>query len=451
MILTKDKSFYKSLILLAIPMVLQNLITFSVGLADNIMIGTLGDSAVSGVYMGNQVQTVLQVLSTGIEGGLLLLAAQYWGKRDTDAVRRIVSIGLRFCLVLGLVFSVVCAVVPSFVIDIFTNEVAVIEKGSEYLSILAYSFFFFCLTQALIVSMRSVEVARIGLWVSLCSLVINIGLNYLLIFGKLGFPALEVKGAAIATLVSRFCEALLMVIYVAFVDKKLKIRFSHLLKIDKLLLRDYIKYGIPILMGQLVWGANLIANSIILGHFTESVITATSLANTVSSLMYVSLNGLSGAVGIIISKTVGSGDISRIKEYSHTTEILFLLLGILTGIGFALIRAPYIGLYNISEEAARYSSQFITVLCFTGIGTCYECGCLFGLVKSGGDVSFVFKNDTIFVFLVVIPSAIITAYMGLSPWIVYLCLKSDQILKCIVAFFKIRRFDWMKNLTRKTE
>ena len=454
MLLTKDKQFYRSLILLAIPMMLQNLVTFSVTLADNVMIGHLGDEAVSGVYAGSQLQTALQVLSTGIEGAILLLASQYWGKGDKTSIRRIVSIGLRFSASLGLLFSVVCLLVPRGVIRLFNKDPAVIEKGVDYLSILAFSFVFFCITQALIASMRSVERARIGLVVSSCSLVIDVGLNYVLIFGKLGAPAMGVKGAALATLIARVCETAIIAVYVRFVDDRLLLRARDLFSLDRTLLRDFIRYGAPIVAGQLVWGTNLMANSVILGHLfpeaiTKAVTTGASLANTVNSMMYVCMNGLSAAVGILIGKKVGSGNVSDIREYANTVQILFLLLGLATGGLFYLVGAPFIGLYDISPEAANFAAQFIHVLCFTGIGTCYECGCLFGLVKSGGDVSFVFKNDTVFVFGVVLPSAILTALLGCPPWVVFLCLKSDQVLKCFVAFFKIRRYDWMKNLTRQ--
>ena len=448
MIMTRDKHFYKNLLLLAIPIVLQNLVTYSVGFADNLMIGSLGDSAVSGVYMGNQIQTVLQVLSGGIEGAILLLSAQYWGRRDCQPIRRIASVGLRFSMGAGLFFTVICALFPRFVLSIFTDEPAVIEYGVEYLSVVCFSYLFFCITQALIASMRSVETARIGLAVSLCSLVVDVALNYVFIFGKLGFPVMGVRGAALATLIARIVETVVMLVYVRFIDRKLCYRFRELLHLDRTLLRDFIRYGMPVMAGQLVWGTNLMANSMILGRFSEGVITAASLANTVNSLMYVCMNGLSAAVGIIIGKTVGSGDLGKIREYSRTVQILFLILGLLTGATFFMIRDPFIGLYNISAEAMAYARQFIGVLCFTGIGTCYECGCLFGLVKSGGDVSFVFKNDTVFVFCVVIPSALITALLGCPPWVVFLCLKSHQVLKCIPAFFKIRKYNWMKNLTR---
>ena len=449
MLMTRDKQFYKSLLLLSIPIVLQNLVTFSVGFADNLMIGSLGDSAVSGVYMGNQIQTVLQVLSGGIEGGILLLSAQYWGRKDCDAIRKIVSVGLRFSAVIGLFFTVICALFPRFVLSIFTDKTDVIASGVEYLSVVCFSYLFFCITQAMIASMRSVETARIGLFVSLCSLILDIALNYIFIFGKLGFPAMGVRGAATATLIARIAETAIIVFYVRRIDRKLCYRFRELLRVDRELLRDFIRYGMPIMAGQLVWGANLMGNSIILGRFSEGVITAASLANTANSMMYVSMNGLSAAVGIIIGKTVGAGLLNKIREYAKTVQMLFLGLGLLCGGFFFIIRDPFISLYNISDEAIFYARQFIGVLCFTGIGTCYECGCLFGLVKSGGDVSFVFKNDTIFVFGVVLPSAIITALLGCPPWVVFLCLKSDQVLKCIVAFFKIRRYDWMKNLTRE--
>ncbi len=448
MCITKDKQFYRTLLALAVPMVLQNLVTFSVGLADQVMIGRLGDAAVSGVYLGTQIQTVLQVLSAGIEGSILLLAAQYWGRRDVGSIRRVVSIGMGFSLLLGLLFTVVCAAFPRQVLGCFTREPGVIAEGQKYLSAVCWSYFFFCITQALIAAMRSVEVTRIGLYVSLCSLVVDVVLNYGLIFGRLGLPALGVHGAAVATLIARIVETVIMVVYTQAVDRRLQFRFSMLRHIDRVLLGDFVRYGLPIIAGQLVWGSNLLANSIILGRFSEAVITATGLANTMNNLMYVAMNGLAGAVGIVISKTVGSGDLRRIREYSRTVQLLFLALGLCTSLLFFLLRDPFISLYAISDEAAAYTRRFIGILCFTCIGTCYQCPSLFGLVKSGGDVSFVLKNDTLFVFGVVIPLSVIALKCGASPAVVFLCLKADQILKCIPAFFKIRRYNWMKNLTR---
>lgn len=447
--LTKDKSFYRSLLSLAIPVALQNLITFTVSFADNVMVGRLGDSAVSGVYMGTQLQIFLQMFSGGIEGAILVLSAQYWGKRDTDSVKKIISVGMRFSIIAGMLLNFICAVFPSQIISLLTDEASVISDGSMYLRIVCFSYTFFCITQALIASMRSIEIARIGTYISASSLFVNIGLNYILIFGKLGFSPMGIKGAAIATLISRIVECLLAATYVFLIEKKLSLKMRDLLSTDRRLNRDFVKYGLPIIGGQIVWSINLMANSAILGRFPEEVISAVSVANTMNSLAYITMNGMSSAVGIITGKTIGEGKTELMKEYARTVQLIFLCLGILTGGLIFIIKNPFIALYRgISSGAAAYSAQFINVLSVTSVGTCYQAACLFGLVKSGGDVGFVFKNDAIFVFLVVIPSALIALNIGAPAWVVFACLKCDQILKCIVAYFKINSFNWIKVLAR---
>ena len=147
-------------------------------------------------------------------------------------------------------------------------------------------------------------------------------------------------------------------------------------------------------------------------------------------------------------KTVGEGKETLMREYAKTVQVLFLALGIITGGSVFLIKKPFILLYGVSAAAAEQAGYLINVLSVTMVGTCYQAACLFGLVKSGGDISFVFKNDLIFVFGVVIPSAIIATSLGAAPWVVFACLKCDQILKCFVAVVKINKFNWMKNLTR---
>ena len=449
MLFTKDKSFYKSLWVLALPIALQNLVTFSVNLADNVMVSSLGDAAVSGMYMGNQIQTLLQVFSGGIEGAILILAAQYWGKRDTASIRKIVSIGIRFSLIIGAFLTIVCALFPADIIRLFTKDSLTVETGSAYLGIVCFSYLFFCITQSLIAAMRSVEVARIGLYVSCGSLFTNIGLNYVLIYGKLGFSPMGIEGAAIATLIARIFETAIIAAYVFLCDKRLKLKLSDLFNADRLLLRDFIRYGAPIIAGQIVWAANMMASSAIMGRQSaEGAVVAMSIAGTVNNLAYVVMNGMSGAVGIITGKTIGAGLETKMREYAKTVQIIFLFLGLATGLTVFLIKEPFISLYAVSTAAVSEATKYINVLSVTLIGTCYQAACLFGLVKSGGDIAFVFKNDLIFVFGVVLPSAIIATILNAPAWVVFAFLKCDQILKCFVAVVKINRFNWMKNLTR---
>lgn len=447
-IFTRDKSFYRTLIALAVPISLQNLITFAVGFADNLMIGRLGDDAISGVYVGNQMQAVVQMFIAGIEGAILILSAQYWGRKDTASIRKVVSIGTKFAFGVGLVITLAAVLFPSAIIGLFTKESGVVAEGAVYLQIVGFTYLFFAISQVMIASMRSVETAKIGLYISIMALVVNVSLNYILIFGKLGFPALGVKGAAIATLISRVLEMSVSVGYVFAADKKLRFGFRDLLHTDGRLLRDFLRYGLPVIGGQVVWAFNNLMNTKIMGSYTAGVLAAVSITGMLHNLIYVWMNGLSSAVGIITGKTVGAGQYEKMKEYSKTVQMIFLLVGLASGGLVLLFRDGFIGLYNATAEAQAYSYQFINVISVTIIGTCYQAACLFGLVKSGGDISFVFKNDTIFVFLVVIPSALLCQWLGAPVWVVFAALKCDQILKCFVAVVKINRYNWMKNLTR---
>ena len=447
-VFTKDRSFYRSLVTLAVPISLQNLVTFGVSFADNVMIGSLGDDAISGVYIGGQLQSVLQMFVGGIEGAILILAAQYWGKKDTQSIRKVVSIGIKFALAVGLLSSLVAVLFPQWVIRAFTTEPGVIQEGAAYVQIVGFTYLFFSVSQVMIAAMRSVETARIGLYISCMALVINVCLNYVFIFGHFGFPAMGVRGAALATLVSRILEMCVGVGYVLFVDKKLRFGLKDLLHTDRQLLRDFIRYGLPVIGGQVVWAINSLANTKILGYYSAGVIAAASITGMLHNLVYVWMNGMSSAVGIITGKTVGAGQYEKMKEYSKTVQMIFLFVGLISGAAVFLARDGFISLYNASPEAQAYSRQFINVISVTIIGTCYQAACLFGLVKSGGDISFVFKNDTIFVFLVVIPSSLLAMWLGAPPWVVFACLKCDQILKCFVAIVKINRYNWMKNLTR---
>jgi len=448
-VFTRDKNYYHDLAKLAAPVALQNLITFLVSFADNLMVNTLGDSAVSGVYMGSQLQTLLQMFMGGVGGTIVILGAQYWGKRDTAQIRKIVGIGLQFALIFGLLMNVVCLAFSVPILRIFTQDAAVVEQGAVYLRLVSLSYIFFCAAQVFISALRCVEITKVGMYVSAVSLSVNIALNYVLIFGKLGFPAMGIRGAAIATVICRVVEFTAVLLYIVFRDKRLNLKFRELWKMDRLLCRDFVKYGTPLVLGEVVWSVNMMANSMILGRYGAAVITAASVANTMNSLVFITINGLASAVGIITGKTIGAGKQELMKEYARTTQIIFLCLGFVTGGLVALINVPFVGLYSgISAEAAAQAVSFIFVMSVTVVGTCYQMPCLFGLVKSGGDISFVFRNDSIFGFLVVLPSAIIAAWLGAPAWVVFACLKCDQILKCAVAVVKVNRFNWMKNLTR---
>lgn len=445
--LTKEKSFYKSLVFLAIPIALSNLITFLITFTDSVMIGALGDGAVAGAYVGGTVATILQMLISGVESGITVTSAQLWGKGDVNSIKKSVGTGSIVIIVIGLLVTVSSLVFSRQIASLFLSGDN-IGMGAKYLKEIAPSFPFFCLTGALAAAMRSIESPKIAAISSLAALIVNASLNYVLIFGKLGAPSMGISGAALATVIARIVEAAIISIYVFFIDKKLGIKMRSFLVTEREAFAAFRKYTLPLIGGQIIWIINTLFATFVIGKLKEEFYMAGfAVANALNSISYIAMNGLSGALGIIIGKTVGEGKTEKIREYSYTSQIIFIALGILTSITLIAVRTPFISLYGISDMAANIARELIGVLSVTIIGTCYQSACLIGLVKSGGDVSFILKNDAFFIFLIVIPLSLAALRLDASASLIFLALKSDQLLKCIPAAIKINRFKWIKDVT----
>lgn len=448
--LVKDKAFYKRLFALALPMAGQSILTFAVGLADNIMVGQIGDLALSGVYMANQWMTMLQQFIHGFMTAALVIATQYWGKKDTDSIKTILAITAKIAAVTGLLFFAAAFFFPVQLMGLYTNDPLVAAEAARYIRIVAVSYLFYVATELLMTSMKAVETVGIALYTSISTLVINVVLNYLLIFGHLGFPALGVAGAAVATLAARVVETGIMVYYVKVRDKKLSLGLRDFARHSRTLLKDYIRYGIPVFAGAAVWGINMTGQGAIVGRLGQSAISAISISNNMFQIVSVGVYGVASATAIIIGKTVGSGDYELVKKYAKTLQLVFVGMGLSTAVlmyaSHWLIPLMY---PSTPEETRLIVNQLLLVLTVMVIGTAYQMSSLTGIVRAGGLTHFVFVNDTIFVCLVVLPLGFLSAFVFRAPvWVVFACLKCDQILKCFVALVKVNRFKWIKNITR---
>jgi putative MATE family efflux protein len=441
--------YYRTIVRLALPIGLQNLIGFAVNFADNLMVGRLGDLAIAGVFIGNQIHSMVMFITGGIGTTLVILATQYWGKKDIKSIRSLTGISLWASLGAGAVFTLVTAGFPGFIARLLSDKEDVILASIPYLRIVGLSFVFFTVSQVLVASQRSVEKVRFGMYIALITLACNVGLNYCLIFGKLGFPALGVTGAALATLISRILECIASACYVFGVDKRIALRFRDLCRPDRFLAASLLKYGAPVIAGDIVWAANSFAYTAIVGRFSAGIIASFNIAGMMNTLVYIWMSGLSAALGIMTGKLVGGGaPVAEIKAHAFRTQRFFPLVGLATGLFVFLFKGALISFYNVSPEAILTARQLLNIHAITIVGTAYQMPGLGGLVKAGGNISFVFRNDFIFVFLVVIPSSIIAMALKAPAWAVFLCLKCDQILKCFVAVVVINRFRWIKDLTK---
>ena len=446
----KDKAFYRSFFSMAAVIAMQNLITYAVNLADNVMIGGYSQDALSGVAMVNQIQFLLQMVVMGIGNGIVVLGAQYWGKRQSDPIRRVTSIGMVLALTVSLAMTGVVYFFPAQTLSILTDEPAVIAEGVKYLKIICFSYVLFAVTNVLLASLRSVETVRIGFVVTLMALFVNVFLNYGLIYGRLGFPEMGVEGAALATLISRVVEFLIVVIYALAADRKIRWKVTDMVRLDRALFRDYIRVGLPLILSSSVWGLATSAQTAILGRLGSDTIAANSIATTIFQVVSVMTYGSANASSVVIGKTVGLGNLSTVKAYSKTLQIIYLIIGVATGAVLFLSQDLIIRLYTITPETEVLTRQFISILSITVIGTSYQVACLTGIVTGGGDTRFVLINDLIHQWLIVIPASFLSAFVFHAPiWVTFLCLKSDQILKCFVAVVKVNRYRFIRVLTRE--
>ena len=447
--LKKDPYFYKTYFTLFGTVALQSLIVFSVNLADSIMLGRFSETAMSGVSLANQIQFLLQCLINGVGSGLITLGSQYWGKKDTASVKKVFSAAFCVSLAIAAVMAAVVFAAPAGVLGLLSDNADIVAEGAVYIRIMAHSYLIFAVSYTLICLMRSVESVRVGFYSSVLALIVNVSLNYALIFGHFGFPRMGVRGAAYATLISRVAEMIFILVYVFFIDKKLRLRAREVFAVRRVFLRDYLKVGLPVVGSGGSWGVAMFLQTAIIGRLGEAAIGANAVSAPVFQVVAVMYISASSAAAVITAKTVGENDIPRLKTYVKRFQIIFLITGALSSALLLAGRDLIVGFYDISPETRALSLVFINILSVSVFGSAYEAPCLVGVVSGGGDTAFVLKNDLIFMWGVVLPLSALSAFVFRWPVpVTFFLLKLDQLLKCAVAVVKVNRFRWIKKLTR---
>ncbi|MBO5109751.1 MAG: MATE family efflux transporter [Clostridia bacterium] len=448
---TKDKSFYKNFFSLYWVIVLQNVIVLGVGLADNIMIGAYSETSLAGVAAVNQIQFIYQQLIMSVGDALVVLGSQYWGQRRTEPIKRLLSTALFTGLGIGVILFTVASLTPTGVVGLFTESEAIVSEGASYLSLIRFTYIPFALTQILLASLRAVERVKIAFVTSVGSFVTNCAINYVLIFGRFGAPEMGVRGAAVGTLCARGLELSLVIGYLILRDDRLKLRLRDVFSPSGELTRDFFRSGAMIILAGGMFGCSTALQSVILGHMNDYAIAANSASTALYQVLKVAAVGASSATGIIIGKTLGMGRTDKIKEYTRTLQMIFLCVGVFMSVSLFFLRTPVLSLYDLSPETHRLANNFILILCVTGFGTAYEMPVLTGIVRGGGDSSFVFWNDLVSIWMIVLPLSYCAAFVfGWPPEAVVFCLNADQLFKCAAAAIKANRYRWMKKLTRES-
>lgn len=449
---TKDRDFYKSFIALAVALMVEQAVILSVNLADNLMLGAYSEAALSGVAAVNQIQFVLQQIVYGVSNGMIVLGSQYWGQRRTGEIKKLSAIGLWITVAITAALFIAVSLFPYGALGLFTKDAAIAEQGVRYLRVMRWSYVFFGLTTVMLSTMRIAETVKIALRVSVVSLVINVCINYLLIAGRFGFPELGVRGAAIGTLTARVVECVIVAWFMFTREKRLAMKPRDFLRIDRTMLGDYVRVSTSIILAAVIWGVANALQTVILGHMDKSAIAAQSISNTLFLLLKVTSVGACSAASILIGKTIGAGQMDKVREYTRTLQLIFVGIGAVLAALFAAIGFPLLGVYNVSEETRRMARAFIVIQTVTMFTMSYQMPVNAGIIRGGGDTRFILILDMVSLIGIVLPLASLSAFVwGLSPVVVTFILNSDQIFKCVPAFIRVNGYKWVKNLTRPAE
>ena len=447
----REKQFYRLFFGLTMSLALQNLLTFGVNLLDTVMLGRYSQAAMGGVSLCNQFQFLLQMLVSGAGEGAVVLGAQYWGRGDLKPIPHIIGAALRFGGGMAVGLFALALEVPETLLGLLSSDAAVVEQGVAYMRIICFTYVIFTLTNILVASLRSIGVVKIGYMISFSTLCINGILNYCLIYGNLGFPELGVRGAAIATLVSRCVELLIVAVYLKFFERRLHLRVRSLVRMDKSYLKDYAHISLPVLVNQALWGVAQMVQTGILGHRGGDVTAANAIAVQVYQVLSVVSYGAASAAAILVGKTVGSGQKEQLRQLVSTLERMFLLLGIAAGAAIWAVRGPVLALFGgtLTQQASQLAMSFMAVLAVTTVGTSYQMACDNGIIRGGGDTAFSAKMNLVSMWLILVPVAAAAAFWwNAPPTVVFFLLKWDQLYKILPVALRLHSWKWVRVVTR---
>ena len=445
---SRQSTFYKDMFRLALPIVIQNLITTAVSSADVIMLGWVSQTALSAGSLASQIMFILNLVYSGIASGVIMLAAQYWGKQDTETIERIMGIGMRLSILISSLFFVLACFFPRLLMLIFTSDQELITAGIPYLRIVGISYLFMSISQVYLCTMRSIERVIFATATNASALGLNILLNAVFIFGLFGLPQMGIVGVAMATTIARGVE-LAICLLDACRFKTIRFRPKTIIERHKLLFQDFIRYSMPAFGNEVSWGVAFSMYSVIMGHLGSDMVAANAVVIVARNLGTVVCFGLANAGAILLGKSIGAGFMDTVKEDSTRFCKITFLSGIAGGIIIFLLRPLFMNMADLTPTAQSYLSTMLYINMYYVLGQAMNTTVICGIFRSGGDSRWGFLCDFIDMWLFAVPLGFISAFLlKLPPMWVYFLICLDEFVKMPFIYKHYKSYKWLQNITR---
>ena len=445
----RDKNFLRKTVMIALPVAMQGMLNTVVNLVDNLMIGSLGSTAIASVGLANKVFFVFTLLVFGINSGSGVLAAQYWGNQDVKSIKKVLGLALSLAVTGSAAFMIPACANPRMLMRIFTTSEASIGMGAAYLAVAAFSYPCTAVTNTSVGMLRAVNRVKEPVVISCAAIVTNIVFNYILIFGKFGAPAMGVVGAALATLIARVVEMTLILCVVYLGRTPLAGGARDLFGWSRAFLRKFFVTALPVICNEFIWGLGTTIYSMAYGRMGDDAVAAITIATTIQDLVVVLFQGLSAATAVILGNEMGAGNLKRAETYGKNFFILqFLVTVVMAGVCVSL-RWSFISLYQpgISDGVAQSVSRCIIVFALFSPFRMFNYVNVVGVLRSGGDTAMCLFIDTSGVWFIGIPLAFIGGLWLKQPiHIVYAMVTLEEVYKAVVGYVRYRQKKWLRNL-----
>ncbi len=446
-----DKAFYREASRIVLPVVMQAIINQGVNMMDTIMVGQLGEAAISASSLANQFYNIYTFLCMGLSAAGLVLTAQFWGASDRESVRRVFDLLIQIICCAGVVFAALSLCFAEQILSLYIDDPEVIQAGAAYLRITAFVYLPHGLSLVISNIMRSVGNAKIGLYVSLASFFVNIGCNYVFINGALGFPAMGVSGAALGTLCARLVEMAVCTYFVLRADKALEYRPDHLLKKpSRILLQDFFRLGLPAIISDTILAFASSAISMILGHMGKEFVSAYSIVLVVDRMCTIATSGVGSASGVMVGQAVGAGQRTEAKRRGYSFLLMTSVLGVIGAVLVVIVGDWSIGLYDVTPETVEITKTMMLasalIVPFQNISSTLGKGVL----RGGGDTRFLMVADVIFQWVASIPlGCLVGLVLHGSPFVVLIAVRIDYVLKAIWFIQRLSTDKWIHEVSRE--
>ncbi len=459
----KNPAFYKGVFALALPIALQSLISIGVNMLDTIMVGNLGETALSATSLANSFISIYHIFCMGLGMGASVLVSRYWGMKKAagddeeksvqaaeagHALKQTVCLMLRITLGLAAIFALLTLIMPTTLMKMYTSDSEIIKLGDVYFRWSVVTYFFLGTGLVTTIVLRSVGQVRLPLYVSIGAFFVNLGANYTFIFGKFGAPRMEVAGAALGTLIARLFEAAMILGYLFGVDKKIRFRLRDLFMKTSSLLGEYIRISIPVLVSDAILAIGNNSVAMVIGHLGAAFVAANAITSVTQQLSTVVIQGVSQAGAIVTGQTLGLGDRHKTMDQGWMFFGLGLALGAVSAAFIMAASHPIISTYKVSAETVNLAGQLMAAISFIIIFQATNSIMTKGVLRGGGDTKMLMLADNIFLWVLAIPLGILAGFVfHWSAFWIYVCLKSDQIVKTFWCLGRLKSEKWIKKIS----